>query len=77
MNSGMDAVKCLVKCEGGVMLFLAQSELLTLCEKVLQVNKTDIYTMASLKKFYSFRTVELFKMKRKKCEICHLFNMQC
>lgn len=36
VSSGMDAVKCLVKCEGGVMLFLAQSELLTLCEKVLQ-----------------------------------------
>lgn len=31
-------MKCLVKCKGNVTSFLAQSELLDLCEKVLRVS---------------------------------------
>lgn len=37
VSSGLDTVKCLWKCKGDVTVFLAQSDLLNLCEKVLQV----------------------------------------
>lgn len=38
MSSGLETVKCLVSCKGDVNTFLAQSELLDLCEKVLRVS---------------------------------------
>lgn len=37
VSSGMETVRCLVKCKDNVTSFLAQSELLDLCEKVLRV----------------------------------------
>lgn len=41
VSSGMETVKCLVKCKGDVTSFLTQSELLDLCEKVLRVSPLD------------------------------------
>ncbi|KAJ7389306.1 hypothetical protein OS493_032159 [Desmophyllum pertusum] len=43
VSSGLETVKCLVSCKGDVNTFLAQSELLDLCEKVLR-KEEDVFT---------------------------------
>ena len=42
VTSGADCLQCLVKCRGDVSSFLGQSDLLNLCERILNVKVLNV-----------------------------------